>query len=103
MEGYGVLRAAALAGVPALEVRALANAIAEPDRTPLAVRRCAGDACGRAAVARCGRSSVPELPAPLPPAERTIGQVIAETIRAYGANFWRALPLGVAARGRRPS
>jgi nucleoside phosphorylase len=33
MEGYGVLRAAALAQVPALEVRALANAIAEPDRT----------------------------------------------------------------------
>ncbi|HEU5363308.1 MAG TPA: hypothetical protein VFU56_08175 [Gaiellaceae bacterium] len=32
MEGYAVLRAAALAGVPALEVRVLANAIAEPDR-----------------------------------------------------------------------
>ena len=38
---------------------------------------------------------MPELPAPLPPAERTIGQVIAEAIRAYGANFWRALPLGL--------
>jgi hypothetical protein len=38
---------------------------------------------------------VPELPGPLPPAERTIGQVIAEAIRAYGANFWRALPLGL--------
>ncbi|HEX5449702.1 MAG TPA: hypothetical protein VFW85_06555 [Gaiellaceae bacterium] len=36
-----------------------------------------------------------ELPAALPPAERTVGQLIAETIRAYGANFWRALPLGV--------
>jgi futalosine hydrolase len=33
MEGYAVLRAAALAGVPALEVRALANAIGEPDRS----------------------------------------------------------------------
>lgn len=33
MEGYGVLRAAALAGVPALEVRAIANDIGEPDRT----------------------------------------------------------------------
>jgi futalosine hydrolase len=32
MEGYAVLRAAALAGVPALEVRALANEVAEPDR-----------------------------------------------------------------------
>ena len=32
MEGYAVLRAAALAGVPALEVRVLANAIGEPDR-----------------------------------------------------------------------
>jgi nucleoside phosphorylase len=32
MEGYAVLRAAAIAGVPALEVRVLANAIGEPDR-----------------------------------------------------------------------
>ena len=38
---------------------------------------------------------MPELPAPLPPAERTVGQLIAETIRAYGGNFWRALPLGL--------
>jgi len=38
---------------------------------------------------------VPELPAALPPAERTVGQVIAETIRAYGGDFWRALPLGL--------
>ena len=33
MEGFGVLRAAALAGVPAVEVRAVSNAVAEPDRT----------------------------------------------------------------------
>jgi futalosine hydrolase len=33
MEGYAVLRAAALAGVPAVEVRVLSNAVAEPDRT----------------------------------------------------------------------
>jgi futalosine hydrolase len=33
MEGFGVLRAAALAGVPALEVRAVSNAVDEPDRT----------------------------------------------------------------------
>jgi nucleoside phosphorylase len=32
MEGYAVLRAAALAGVPALEVRAVSNAIREEDR-----------------------------------------------------------------------
>jgi nucleoside phosphorylase len=32
MEGYAVLRAAALAEVPAVEVRVLANAIGEPDR-----------------------------------------------------------------------
>jgi len=38
---------------------------------------------------------VPDLPAPLPPAERTVGQLVAETIRAYGGNFWRVLPLGV--------
>jgi hypothetical protein len=39
---------------------------------------------------------VPELPPPLPPDKRTVGQLVAETIRAYGANFWRVLPLGVA-------
>ena len=33
MEGFGVLRAATLAGVPALELRAISNAVDEPDRT----------------------------------------------------------------------
>jgi futalosine hydrolase len=33
MEGFAVLRAAALAGVPALEVRAISNDIEEPDRS----------------------------------------------------------------------
>ncbi|MFL5964098.1 MAG: hypothetical protein ACJ757_14520 [Gaiellaceae bacterium] len=32
MEGYAVLRAAALADVPAVEVRVLSNAVGEPDR-----------------------------------------------------------------------
>jgi len=32
MEGFGVLRAAADAGVPAVELRAISNAISEPDR-----------------------------------------------------------------------
>jgi hypothetical protein len=38
---------------------------------------------------------VRDLPPPLPPAERTLGQFVGETIRAYGDNFWRALPLGL--------
>jgi futalosine hydrolase len=32
MEGFGVLRACAVAGVPALELRVVSNAIGEPDR-----------------------------------------------------------------------
>ena len=38
---------------------------------------------------------MPELPPALPHAERTVGQLVAETIRLYGDNFWRALPLGI--------
>jgi hypothetical protein len=38
---------------------------------------------------------VPDLPAPLPPDQRTVGQLIAETIRAYGSRFWPALLLGL--------
>ena len=33
MEGFGVLRAAAVAGVPAVEVRAISNALGEEDRS----------------------------------------------------------------------
>lgn len=33
MEGFGVLRAAALAGIPALEVRAISNPVSEADRS----------------------------------------------------------------------
>jgi hypothetical protein len=36
-----------------------------------------------------------ELPPPLPPEERTIGQLVAEAIRLYGNRFWLALPLGL--------
>ncbi len=39
---------------------------------------------------------MPELPPPLPPDVRTVGQLIGETIRAYGNNFWRVIPLGLA-------
>jgi len=38
---------------------------------------------------------MPELPAPLPPERRTVGQVVAESIQAYRRDFWRCLPLGV--------
>jgi hypothetical protein len=44
---------------------------------------------------RSSRLAVPELPPPLPPEVRTVGQLIGETIRAYGNNFWRVLPLGL--------
>ena len=29
------------------------------------------------------------------PAQRTVGQLVADTIRLYGERFWRALPLGL--------
>ncbi len=35
------------------------------------------------------------LPPPLPPERRTVGQLVGEAIRAYGARFWRSLLLGV--------
>jgi hypothetical protein len=35
------------------------------------------------------------VPEPLPPAQRTVGQLVAESIRLYGRNFLRALPLGI--------
>jgi hypothetical protein len=39
---------------------------------------------------------VPEArPAALPPAERTVGQLVAESIRFYGSHFWVVLPLGI--------
>ena len=35
-------------------------------------------------------------PQPLPPATRTVGQLVAEAIRFYQDHFWRVLPLGFA-------
>jgi hypothetical protein len=32
----------------------------------------------------------------LPPAQRTVGQLVAETIRFYQGHFWQVLPLGLA-------
>jgi len=43
---------------------------------------------------RSSRSSEP-LPAPLPPETRTVGQLVAETLRLYGRNFVLVLPLGL--------
>jgi hypothetical protein len=34
-------------------------------------------------------------PAALPPGRRTIGQLVAESIRLYGSRFWAVIPLGV--------
>jgi len=36
-----------------------------------------------------------ELPPPLPPETRTVGQLIAESLRLYGARFWASLALGI--------
>jgi len=36
-----------------------------------------------------------QLPPPLPPETRPVGQPVAESIRLYGDTFWRALPLGL--------
>jgi hypothetical protein len=36
-----------------------------------------------------------ELPPPLPPEERTVGQLVGEAMRAYGRRFWAALALGL--------
>ena len=35
------------------------------------------------------------MPPPLPPETRTVGQLVAESIRLYGRHFTRALPLGL--------
>src|SRR3954469_19392492 len=40
-----------------------------------------------------------ELPPPLPPKERTVGQLVAESIRLYGHRFWPALVLGLPIAG----
>jgi hypothetical protein len=44
---------------------------------------------------RAPRPKEARLPAPLPPERRTVGQLVAESIRLYGAVFVRALPLGL--------
>ena len=36
-----------------------------------------------------------DLPPPLPPEDRTVGQLVAEAIRLYGRRFWPTLALGL--------
>jgi hypothetical protein len=36
-----------------------------------------------------------QLPPPLPPESRTVGQLVAESLRLYGSRFWPALALGI--------
>ncbi|HSC73758.1 MAG TPA: hypothetical protein VLB89_06290 [Gaiellaceae bacterium] len=36
-----------------------------------------------------------QAPPPLPPETRTVGQLVAESIRLYGARFWPSLALGI--------
>src|SRR5215211_4351447 len=36
-----------------------------------------------------------ELPPPLPPGERTVGQLVAESMRLYGRRFWLCMLLGL--------
>ncbi len=36
-----------------------------------------------------------QLPPPLPPETRTVGQLVAEAVRLYGARFWPSLALGI--------
>jgi hypothetical protein len=46
-------------------------------------------------VARPSYPRTSELPAALPPGERTVGQLVAESIRLYGQKFWKVVPLGI--------
>src|SRR3954470_11250698 len=41
------------------------------------------------------RSAKQPLPPALPPDRRTVGQLVAETLRFYGSHFWASLLLGV--------
>ena len=100
----GVRRAPACehAGVPAVEVRVVSNEIGEPDRALLALRRRVRGACRAAPAARRGsvlRVSKKPLPPPLPPETRTVGQLVAETVRLYGDRFWPSLALGAPVAG----
>jgi len=46
-------------------------------------------------MARGAKPAARPLPPPLPPEQRTVGQLVGEAIRIYGAHFWKGLALGV--------
>lgn len=46
-------------------------------------------------MARGATSTRRELPPPLPPEQRTVGQLVGEAIRIYGRNPWKAFAIGV--------
>lgn len=46
-------------------------------------------------MARGAKPAARPLPPPLPPEQRTVGQLVGEAIRTYGAHFWKGLALGV--------
>ena len=46
-------------------------------------------------MARGARSTRRELPPPLPPEVRTVGQLVGEAIRIYGRNPWQSLAIGI--------
>jgi hypothetical protein len=46
-------------------------------------------------MARRARAKGRELPPPLPPERRTVGQLVGEAIRLYGSHFWKGLALGL--------
>src|SRR5438128_9581591 len=58
------------------------------DEDRASVRRMA-DAASR------GRARSRELPPPLPPETRTVGQLVAEATRFYGNRFWPSVALGI--------
>ena len=50
-------------------------------------------------MARKGKRGDQAVPPPLPPETRTVGQLVAETLRLYGRRFWRSLALGFGPAG----
>ena len=93
MEGFAVLRACELAGVPAVEVRVVSNEIDEPDRALWRFDDAfalLAETLPRLVAVASGRDEPAKqpLPPPLPPETRTVGQLVAETLKLYGDHLW---------------